>query len=298
MQHYKLWLLSYFSIFFWSLAHAKCYFPNGKEMSMPGVIFFECDSSSQEHTMCCGKGDECRPDGLCDSNWYGQVFRNGCSDPTWKSPSCVKLCDSGFLDVSVWNGEVKDLSNSGVPVTLCDDGSYCCGDGAMAETCCTSRQGVFLRNGSSIPHYAVPSSAISAAPIPLSTVSVSYVESFSDVVTTTLISSEIPSSLTVSSSSSTPPSAASDNILSTSSAPSSSSANKSFGDGTGAMTIFKRTIGSVMAVLVFWGFGFGNWRAPLILWWNKNYLYFINCWDIERREFACIMDDLSMLSIL
>lgn len=250
MQHYKLWLLSYFEIF-WSFTHAKCYFPNGKEMQMPRVEFVECDSS-QKHTMCCGKDDRCRPDGLCDSIWYGKVFRNGCTDPTWKSPSCVKLCDKGFLDVSVWNGEVKDLSNSGVPVTLCDDGSYCCGDGTMAKTCCESRQGVFLRNGSSIPHQAVPSSAISVA-IPISTVTVSYVETFSDVVTTTVFSSESSSTASIGSSGSTPSSAASNNGVSTPpDAP--SLANKAF-DGTGARMMMRKTMGGVVVVLGFLFFG-------------------------------------------
>lgn len=255
MQH-KLWFVFCFEIF-WSFVHATCYFPNGEEMIMPGVEFFECEKKdkSQEHTMCCGKGDTCRSDGLCNSVWYRGVFRNGCTDPTWKSPSCVKLCTSGSLSTSVWNGDTRDLNNTGLPVTLCDDGSYCCGDDETAAACCAFKLGVFIQNGTAIPHYAVPASAIS---IPISTVIVTTAESYSISVTTTLFSeaSSSPSSpaTTLSISAPSPLSAAQNgNGLSTNPT-GSSSATKSRGP-TG--TIMGGAIGGVAVVLVL---VFGNWR--------------------------------------
>ena len=54
-----------------------------------------CDSGS-EFSMCCATFDQCRPDGLCFSGWDGNIWRDGCTDPTWKSPNCVKLCDTGL----------------------------------------------------------------------------------------------------------------------------------------------------------------------------------------------------------
>lgn len=222
-------------------------------MFRTGVEFFECDSS-KENTMCCGKGDQCRSDGLCDSKFYGLVFRNGCSDPTWQSPNCIKLCDAGSLSISIWNNEVTDLSNSGVPVKLCDDGSYCCGDGDTADTCCAAKEGSFIRNGTAISHYPVPSSAKS---VPISTVSVTVVESYSVTATatatvTTTLGSEIPSSSTIAPSSGSPITSA---APATSSQP--SSANRSFDIQYGA--IMGGTIGSgAMVVLVL---VFGNWRG-------------------------------------
>lgn len=254
-MHHGLWLVFFFEIF-WSFVHATCYFPNGLEMTRPKVEFFECDSS-QEHTMCCGTGDHCRSDGLCDSIFYGLVFRNGCSDSTWQSSSCVSLCDSGFLDISIWNDQVKDLSNSGVPVLICKDGSYCCGDGKIAENCCASREGFFIRNGSAIPHYAVP---FSAKPVLISTVSTTVVESYTVSVTPTLSSkASIRSTTSLNSS-----------IVSTS--PGSSSANKSLVNATMGGTIGG---GVVVLVLVF-----GSW-VRLHLWWNKDYPHLMCYWDIE-----------------
>lgn len=219
-------------------------------MFRQGVEFFECDSS-QEHTMCCGKGDECRSDGLCNSVFYGLVFRNGCSDPTWQSPHCAKLCDSGSLSISVWNGEVKDLTNTGVPVKLCGDGSYCCGDGATADNCCASKQGVFVRNGSAIPHYQVPSSAIT---VPISTIVSTLAESYSVTTTvTTTLSSESPSGSII---------PESETASANPSSPTSSSANKSLDMRYGAIMGGTTIGGGVLVVLVLL---FGNWRRLWIL---------------------------------
>ena len=147
---------------------------------------------------------------------------------------------------------MKDLTNSGVPVKLCGDGSYCCGDGTAAEACCASSQGVFLLNGTTIPHPAVPSSAITAL---VSTVSVSVVESSSIVVTTTILSEISPSSTASSDSTVT---AASDVLSRTSSVP--SSANRSLSSSlprnqTGVMAMMGGTIGGAVVVMIVLLFG-------------------------------------------
>lgn len=54
-----------------------------------------CDSG-KEYNMCCANWDECRSDGLCFSNQSNLIYRDGCTDPSWESPSCVKLCNTGL----------------------------------------------------------------------------------------------------------------------------------------------------------------------------------------------------------
>lgn len=41
-----------------------------------------------------------------------------------------------------------DMAASPVAVTLCRNGSYCCGNGTLADACCTMDQGLFVVNGS------------------------------------------------------------------------------------------------------------------------------------------------------
>lgn len=61
----------------------------------PVVKYLPC-VSGDEFSMCCATFDKCRPDGLCLSGYDGNIWRDGCTDPTWKSPSCIKLCDTGL----------------------------------------------------------------------------------------------------------------------------------------------------------------------------------------------------------
>lgn len=90
--------------------------------------------------------DECRSDGLCLSTWYdNNVWRDFCTDSTWESPSCQKLCVNG-TGLPYANNPANRTDTS-VTVTPCNDGSYCCGHGNTAETCCANGNGVFLVNG-------------------------------------------------------------------------------------------------------------------------------------------------------
>ena len=77
---------------FCSFALAKCYYPDGSEM---GANYRPCDSG-KEFNMCCAEGDECRPDGLCFNNQTNLIYRDGCTDPSWESSSCIKLCNTGL----------------------------------------------------------------------------------------------------------------------------------------------------------------------------------------------------------
>ena len=82
---------------FLSSTHATCYLPNGTDINLGyrSSPYIPCKSSSiSEHSMCCWAGmDKCLSNGLC--YYAGHTYRAACTDPTWKSSSCVKLCSSG-----------------------------------------------------------------------------------------------------------------------------------------------------------------------------------------------------------
>lgn len=88
-----LWIIFYGSTaVHFSLVAADCYFPNG----LLNELYQPCNRSSA-HSMCCGtRGlDRCRNDGLCFDAPNNDMWRGSCSDPTWKSPACIKLCVEG-----------------------------------------------------------------------------------------------------------------------------------------------------------------------------------------------------------
>lgn len=95
-----LLLITVFSIF-WLSAHATCYFPNGTDRNAGrnGEPFQPCNPGD-EHSMCCGLNlnvkEQCRSDGLCFAPSDSNVWRDACTDPTWKSPSCIRLCVFGM----------------------------------------------------------------------------------------------------------------------------------------------------------------------------------------------------------
>ncbi|KAL0942893.1 uncharacterized protein CTRU02_200779 [Colletotrichum truncatum] len=123
----------------------SCFVPNGTNRhaltNAGGNKYEPCEANG--HSMCCnpGVGDKCQPNGLC-WNPIGKVtWRESCTDPTWQSPKCIKLCAS------------DDYIQDGVPasgmdalVTKCADGSYCCGNDKKASDCCNSGQGVRIKD--------------------------------------------------------------------------------------------------------------------------------------------------------
>lgn len=97
---YQIFMLIFLFDTFSSFAHAKCYLPSGKEMEK---VYRPCSSGKEFDTCCNGNMDECRPDGLCVSKSDQSIWRIGCTDPTWESSSCIKLCTAGLgivLDIS------------------------------------------------------------------------------------------------------------------------------------------------------------------------------------------------------
>lgn len=92
-RHFLL-LILFFNVFS-LLSHAECYHPDG---SVEDDIWQPCDPGD-DHSMCCAtnrdNADRCRSDGFCFSVRDLNLWRNGCTDPTWKSPKCNKICIAG-----------------------------------------------------------------------------------------------------------------------------------------------------------------------------------------------------------
>lgn len=80
---------------------ADCFSPNGTDRSInfpKGQRWVPCNKSwsSSNHSMCCNEAsnDVCQENGLCLSP-TGLLWRESCTDPTWSSPNCLKLCVGG-----------------------------------------------------------------------------------------------------------------------------------------------------------------------------------------------------------
>lgn len=83
---------------------ANCYAPDGTDRNgLPGGgsnKYTPCETDNGDHSMCCntGVGDTCHDDGLC-WNEAKLLWRESCTDPTWQSPKCLKLCvDDGTCE--------------------------------------------------------------------------------------------------------------------------------------------------------------------------------------------------------
>jgi hypothetical protein len=81
-----------------SLASPKCYNYDGTQSTN---AFTACNDAGD--SMCCLLGESDHTGDVCGSGtMYGlcgingtQLSRESCTDPTWKSPACLKLCVDG-----------------------------------------------------------------------------------------------------------------------------------------------------------------------------------------------------------
>ena len=91
--------------------NVSCFFPNGvaiADKTSHNDFYTACPTSagSDGSYMCCKTSspfnDVCNEDGLCarqNDPSLGDVqglLRSSCTDPTWTSPSCLKLCVTGL----------------------------------------------------------------------------------------------------------------------------------------------------------------------------------------------------------
>lgn len=128
--------------------------------------------------MCCALNrssfpDQCLSNGLCGGG--GHVFRDSCTDPTWKSPLCLQLCIEGSgnasSDMGISEDTVLNYSSSDVQVTDCNDGSYCCG--ADNTTCCSRGDGIRIASILAAPLSASSTSSATTMTTGLTTASTS-----------------------------------------------------------------------------------------------------------------------------
>ena len=85
-------------------------------------------------------GVDCRSDGLCVDAGNDALWRTACTNYSWQSPECIKLCINGTNE-----------AGNDIQVMQCSDGSYCCGGrlySDIASYCCSGGHGsVWIVNG-------------------------------------------------------------------------------------------------------------------------------------------------------
>lgn len=172
-------------------ATATCYFPNRTAQLSPEYQPCGSGSPADAFTMCCANNrtngnpnDTCEKNGMCHyvdlANGANQTWRESCTDPTWKSPNCVKFCLDGVgkvhpVPLCEPGSKIKKTqlilffrggdelgrprSETDAQVTDCGDGTFCCG--ADQQGCCGRHQGVFLVNGTAAS--SLPSSTSTSA---------------------------------------------------------------------------------------------------------------------------------------
>ncbi|KAK4178914.1 hypothetical protein QBC36DRAFT_90998 [Triangularia setosa] len=105
-------------------ANTKCYYPNGRLATTDSP----CDPDA-EHSICCFNGSPhgkaCLANKMCESP-DGKIIRGSCTDRTWASPECAKLCE-----LVNWGGaNLVSCSN----VTN-KDTFFCCEKTEKADCC-------------------------------------------------------------------------------------------------------------------------------------------------------------------
>ena len=112
--HTALFLLSFLLI---PLVSASCYEPDHDIIESDQYQPCGNGVSSDDASMCCavrrdgGSADECEKNGLCSNPLIdaNDFWRESCTDQSWQSESCLKLCidGKGVLCFLLWYfGEV------------------------------------------------------------------------------------------------------------------------------------------------------------------------------------------------
>ncbi|KAI4194912.1 MAG: hypothetical protein LQ348_002535 [Seirophora lacunosa] len=149
--------------------NATCYYPNGTDRNrgFPSDTYFPINPGD-DFSMCCSRlGDKPRSDGLCANSDGSVIWRESCTDRTWQSPKCIKLCAGTDPDTNDSPGSGRQMDND-EQVTPCSDGSYCCGDGGLGSSCCNEGRGVFVRDGTTQNNNptATPTSSTTSETLP------------------------------------------------------------------------------------------------------------------------------------
>jgi hypothetical protein len=127
-----------------TIAAATCYTIEGTAITDQPALQ-PCNLVAGTQSMCCGTNsttniiDTCLPNGLCVNYAHGETFywRDSCTDPTWQSPYCLKLCMAA-------NDNAGPGNHYNAHMLPCPDGSWCCAQDISASQCCEAKQGVML----------------------------------------------------------------------------------------------------------------------------------------------------------
>ena len=134
----SLCLVTLFLSIWTSLTAAACYSRNGTLIT--SKAYQPCSKDTTRDSVCCGinhsgagdtgvANDICETNGLCQ-NWEGKVgneqpdkiwWRQGCTDPTWESPYCLKdVCNFDLVSPSYNTVKIQctDLPGSGKMIML------------------------------------------------------------------------------------------------------------------------------------------------------------------------------------
>ena len=106
----KQWLQWLIALSLIDAAIANCYYPNGTDRNegFPNDTYFPINPGD-DFSMCCSHlGDKPRSDGLCANADGSVIWRESCTDRTWSSPKCIKLC----AGASPGNAETSLLSRN------------------------------------------------------------------------------------------------------------------------------------------------------------------------------------------
>ncbi|KAF7942322.1 hypothetical protein BELL_0021g00220 [Botrytis elliptica] len=164
------------------LVEGQCYSYEGVEMD---PTYKPCNGSAPV-SMCChlgvinNGGDECGSGstyGLCGISGT-QLWRESCTDKTWQSPLCLRLC----------------VGANDTEITACPNGSYCCGKNAA--DCCNANAGKFIVNnqvsdtaaGDSLSSQTSQTAAKSSTPISI------QASKFMSSTTSGILSAEVQTS--------------------------------------------------------------------------------------------------------
>lgn len=110
------WLRGLIALFVLDTVAAACYYPNGTDRNaeFPTDIFYPINPEDDFSMCCSNNGDQPRIDGLCLNRLGTIIWRESCTDRTWTSPKCIKLCagtSTGML-LSSWLQGYENLTNA------------------------------------------------------------------------------------------------------------------------------------------------------------------------------------------
>ncbi|KAF9734893.1 hypothetical protein PMIN06_008303 [Paraphaeosphaeria minitans] len=117
---------------------AECYANNGSLYANTAATYVPCNLTAVEnggHSSCCAIGDLCMTNGLCmepsnEAKGANHYWRNGCTDKTWKDPSCPNFC---------WGEEEPNHYNAFIFYCFDPKNEFCCTPQGTLEAGVTGR---------------------------------------------------------------------------------------------------------------------------------------------------------------